>query len=244
MQAVSFDISGAFAAFRDPSVTTNQTVYYIPSKSAVVGILGAILGVKRDNMLGDLYSDDFLDLYANTKIGIKVNTLYLNKITLFTNHRSLKEVKTKPVKKELLENPAYTIYVLNEKRHDDLQKRLGANDFVYTPYLGHAYCPAVIKNPKVHDAALNKKRKNKTGCVILDESEPFSADFEFTCDVNDGSTVMVERHLHHYFVGTSLEKKVMRHWIPVKSICEVTDDASDRKISNFYDIDGEAVCLY
>ena len=50
MSIVSFDLEGDFAAFKDPSVTTNQTVTVIPSKSALIGLLGALLGVKRSQL--------------------------------------------------------------------------------------------------------------------------------------------------------------------------------------------------
>ena len=59
MSIVSFDLEGDFAAFRDPSVTTNQTVTVIPSKSAVIGLIGALLGIQRsDSIFDDIYSRD------------------------------------------------------------------------------------------------------------------------------------------------------------------------------------------
>ena len=103
-------MSGSFAAFRDPSVTSNQTVYYIPSKSAVVGILGAMIGIKRSDQLGDIYSQEYLDFFKQTSIGIQLESIP-KKVVYFTNHRSLKKAKTKPFKTEVVENPRYTIYV-------------------------------------------------------------------------------------------------------------------------------------
>jgi CRISPR-associated Cas5-like protein len=60
LDILSFRISGSFAAFRDPSVTSHQTVSFIPSKSAVIGIIGAMIGVKRSNSLAELYSQEYL----------------------------------------------------------------------------------------------------------------------------------------------------------------------------------------
>ena len=63
MRLISFDLSGEFAEFSDPSVTSNQIVYFIPSKSAVIGIIGAIIGIKRASTgPAEWYNDDFLDL--------------------------------------------------------------------------------------------------------------------------------------------------------------------------------------
>ena len=100
MSIVSFDLEGDFAAFKDPSVTTNQTVTVIPSKSALIGLIGALLGVKRSNSFDCLYSDGYLDLLKKTAVGIQVRS-QAAKCTFFTNHRSLKEAKTKPYKTEL-----------------------------------------------------------------------------------------------------------------------------------------------
>ena len=244
MQVISFDVKASFAAFRDPSVTTNQTVYYIPSKSAIIGMLGAMLGVRRDNKLGDIYSKEYIDFFTNTIIGLCVNSDSMSKVILYTNHRSLKEIKTKPVKKELVENPSYTIYAVLEKS-DELLNRLKTNEFVFTPYMGHAYCPAIITNPQVHDAVKSNNLIHETKCVVLDESEPFNTDFEFSCkEILPDMTIMIERHLHHYFENDIFQKKVMRHWIPLGGNIETNDYNSTRKISAFYDIDGEAVCLY
>ena len=89
-QIISFGLEGDFAAFRDPSVTTNQLVYFIPSKSSIIGMLGAIIGISRSNSLLETYNDKYTNLFANTSIGIKVKKLS-NKITFFTNHRVTKE---------------------------------------------------------------------------------------------------------------------------------------------------------
>ena len=95
MRLISFDLSGEFAEFSDPSVTSNQTVYYIPSKTAVIGILGAIIGIKRSHIgPGEWYNDDFLDLLDETKIGIKLLS-EPKKFTYFSNNVSLKETKKK-----------------------------------------------------------------------------------------------------------------------------------------------------
>ena len=145
MSIVSFDLEGDFAAFKDPSVTTNQTVTVIPSKSALIGLLGALLGVKRSQLIFDaIYSEGYLDLLKKTAVGIQVRN-QATKCTFFTNHRSLKEAKTKPYKTELLVNPQYTIYVKStDEINQDLLDRLKDNRFVFSPMLGHAYCPARI----------------------------------------------------------------------------------------------------
>lgn len=262
VKIVSFDVEGDYAAFRDPGITTNQTVYVIPSKSAVIGILGAIMGLRRPLTLGPygkgiIYGDDFIDLFKSTMIGIKVKG-GIRKFSFFTNHRSLKDSKTKPFKTELLLNPKYTFYVKTNGNYlNEITSRIKENNFVYTPTLGHSYCPARINNYKEYEAELFITPKRlKISTVILDESsETTSKDSSLKNFIlneespNSRITIIVERHLYHYFVNDNFERRVLRHWIPVLS---GGDDSTilyeyffKLNIVKFYSLNnGESICLY
>jgi len=254
---VSFDIEGDYAAFRDPSVTTNQTVYVIPSKSAVIGILGAILGLRRPLSLGPygpgiIYDDQFMDLLKSTMIGIRVRG-GTKKISFFTNHRSLKESKTKPFKSELLLSPKYTIYVKTSDAYlKRLSERLQNNDFVYTPTLGHSYCPARILCYKEYDAEKVVPDQLMINTVVLDEmSETNSKERSFHFGrIEKMLNIVVERHLHHFFKNGELERLVLRHWIPVPTNnndapVPLESYSFQRNIVNFYNTEsGQSLCMY
>lgn len=244
MKLISFRISGAFAAFRDPSVTSNQTVYYIPSKSAVVGMLGAMIGIKRSDNLGEIYSEEFQEFFKNTKIGIQFESMP-KKVTFFTNHRSLKEPKTKPFKTEVVENPRYTIYVhTDEENSKKLSTALKKNEFVFSPYLGHAYCQAAVFDFKEIESNEINSEGEKTKCVVLDESETYNPDFEFRHEMITEGTVIIERHIHHFFKDKKFDGRVLKHWIPTNnSEFEIKKD-SVRDLSKFYKIGDYVVCLY
>jgi len=245
LKLITFRISGAFATFRDPSVTTNQTVYYIPSKSAVVGILGAMIGVNRSDTLGEIYGEEYQKFFKNTKIGIQFESIP-NKVSFFTNHRSLKEPKTKPFKTEVLENPRYTIYVsTDDESSKKLSTALKKNEFKFSPYLGHAYCPATISEFKEVDA---EKVSNTTGkmtkCVVLDESETYNPNFKFKWEATKEGSVIIERHIHHYFKDEKFDGRVLKHWIPTEnSVFEIKTN-SKRDLSDFYKIGEYVVCIY
>ena len=244
MKLISFKISGAFAAFRDPSVTSNQTVYYIPSKSAVVGILGAMIGIKRSESLGEIYSKEFQEFFKNTKIGIQFKSENPKKVTFFTNHRSLEKPKTKPFKTELLENPQYIIYVItDDENHKKLSNAIKNNKFMFSPYLGHAYCQAKISDFKEIGAEEINPEGEKTQCVVLDESETYNSDFKLSLRPIKGS-VIIERHIHHFFNYEKFDGRVLKHWIPTNEpeLKIKTDKA--RKISKFYKIGTHVVCMY
>ena len=245
MKLISFRISGAFAAFRDPSVTSNQTVYYIPSKSAVVGILGAMIGVKRSDSLGEIYSEEYKEFFKNTKIGIQFES-EPRKVTFFTNHRSLKEPKTKPFKTELVENPKYTIYVITDDENSKkLSNAIKKNEFIFSPYLGHAYCQAAVSDYEEIDAQEIDSKDKKTQCVVLDESETYNSDFELRwIQSSQDESVIIERHIHHFFNDEKFDGRVLKHWIPVnKSELKIKEDRA-RRISKFYKIESHVVCMY
>ena len=253
MSIVSFDLEGDFAAFKDPSVTTNQTVTVIPSKSALIGLLGALLGVKRSNSFDCLYSEGYLDLLKKTAVGIQVRS-QAAKCTFFTNHRSLKEAKTKPYKTELLVNPKYTVYVKStDEVNQALLERLKDNRFVFSPTLGHAYCPARI--PRFREICGVKQvepRKCQVSTVFLDEViESRNVDPAVTFGAKFGK-VIVERHLHLYVEGDCLKRIVLRHFIPVPENGKASIFENyiimnpNLSLAKFYSVEGssQALCLY
>ncbi len=245
MKLASFTISGAFAAFRDPSLTSNQTVQYIPSKSAVVGILGAMVGIQRSASLTKPYGEDYVAFFNKIKIGIKLQSKP-SKVTFFTNHRSLKEPKTKPYKTELVENPKYEIYVNAD--NDTLGKisnTIKSNQFKYSPYLGHAYCPAIVENLQMLETRSAKPVGRNTQCVVLDPSETYDDKFNFYIeqDTDDGS-VIVERHIHHFYKESKLDGRVLKHWIPVDGADFAIEKYSDTDLTEFYELGDHVICMY
>lgn len=227
LNVISFRLSGEFASFRDPSVTSNQLVYLIPSKTAVIGIIGAILGVQRGHDFEKSYSSSYLELFRKTQIGIELLS-ESNKFTFFTNHRSLKEDKTKPYKTEVLVSPSYNVYVRieDEQTSELLFSALRNNSFAYPPYLGHAYCPAKVSDAAMHEAEFFDGLKYVTSSVILDESETYSNKFRIDdidaipeqrhgTSIRQQARLVIERHIHHFFEKDKFEKRVLKHWIPV-----------------------------
>ena len=253
MRLISFELSGEFAEFSDPSVTANQTVYYIPSKSAIIGIIGAIIGIKRNNVgPAKWYNDDFLDLLYETNIGIKMLS-EPKKFAYFSNNVSLKETKKKPYKREVLIEPKFKIYLTSEKYLDQIIKVIKNREFVFSPFLGHAYCHARIENLKEYNDV--KKLKSipssaATSCVVLDEGESYNENFMLVLEPISESRIIIERHLHHFnennLQQTSklLGTRVLKHWIPIgDSEFKILKD-DKRNISKFVNVGGSIVCLY
>jgi CRISPR-associated protein Cas5h len=251
MLILAFNIEGDFAAFRDPSITSNQTVYYIPSKSSVVGIIGAIIGFSRSHGFGQQFSESYMDLLKQTWIGIELLSTP-QKITFYTNHRSLKESKTKPFKKEVLQFPKYRIFVNCDSNNivKDIHDRIKNNKFEYFPYLGHAYCPARFSNPVVYqnckyDDLTDDEHRFRTSSVIIDESENYQQTVGIEAgQIEEDSSIVVERHMHHFFKDGELQKRVLKFWIPVNSKYVVTMP-SKSNLSKVVELEnGSTICLY
>jgi len=236
-------------------VTTNQTVTVIPSKSALIGLLGALIGIKRSYTFDSLYNEDYTNLLEKTDVGIQVRS-QVAKCTFFTNHRSLKEDKTKPYKTELLINPKYTIYVKStDEVNNVLLDRLKNNQFVFSPMLGHAYCPARIPWFKEILGAKEVDPEDKLiFTVILDEvleSKSRNPGIQFDKHPDFPAKVLIERHLHHYVAENSIKRVVLRHYIPVPengktSVLDIDNYDSSLSLTKFYSIDDsdQALCLF
>ena len=254
MQLISFDLSGDFAAFADPSVTSNQSAYFVPSKSAVIGLIGAMIGVQRDNTLKKWYTDEYLSLLQATKIGIRFDS-EPTKITFFSNSVSLKETKTKPTKKEVLRAPRYKIYLTSTDEYmKKISQVLSTKHFAYTPCLGHSYCPARIENVKKINTTSISSKGQKTSSVVLDESESYNESFVLVLEPIKESRIIIERHLHHYLQeitdkktkesSYSLTSRVLKHWIPVGGSEFKIKVDSKRDLSEFVKVGDQVVCLF
>lgn len=252
MRLISFRASSDFAAFRDPSVTTNQCVYRAPTKTGLIGLIGSMVGLERSHGFSEIYESGFRNLLESTKIGIRANS-ELPKIVFFTNHVSLKEAKTKPFKTELVLNPDYTIFVAGENAlMDRLWEALRDNRFKFSPCFGHSYCPVRITEPMKWDnvETLQNAEDKTTDSVVLDESfetDRVTESLEWNpVSSSENSKYLVERHLHPYVEKGKLRNKVLRYWMPIKSKFRLEKIPNGLKLSMFIKI-GESddiVCLF
>ncbi len=245
---LSFNLSSDFAIFRDESITTSHTSYVIPSKTTIIGLIAAILGITRKNSfkmstINEIYSKEYLELFKNIKIGIKVLNNDILKTTLFTNNVSLKENKTKPFKKELLTNPKYNIFIFGEKEIlNNIYKKISNSEFKYTPFLGNAYCIAKIRNPKFLEFKRSENLKGKlTSAVIIDSQLSLNPTVE-------NSKVVIENHLHLSVNDNNvITRKTLNFWIPIGedkkmriSKYEKNEDATFLEILDWE----EVICVY
>lgn len=146
MKFVVFDIWGRKAHFRPHYATTSPITLPFPPQSTIIGIIGAILGLERE----DNY---YLEVLQNTKVGVRilspikritvartvVNTKNQTWLLVESEHHSPRTI----LNYQYLLDPKYRIYVHdpNSQILEDLVYRL-KNGPVFSLYLGTSECLA------------------------------------------------------------------------------------------------------
>lgn len=150
---VVFRYHGRYGHFRKPYSNVSSLSYPFPPRTAITGLLGAILGVRKEDV-AETFNED------NARIAVEMDT-EVKTITHVTNFRQdgpgdvnysikrpKKDWKPKPLKNvpaqnvstqipmELLRNPSYLIYANLNSDMDKLISRIKTERYVYTPCMG------------------------------------------------------------------------------------------------------------
>lgn len=133
MKSINFKMQGRFAHFCIPFTNVYRLTQPCPTKTAIMGFVGAVLGIDKD---------DF-SLYHKLKCGVEIvdeyRTIAIPYLTRqgFPGNPSNK--KSSQTSVEVVVNPSYKIYLLGEEKLlGEIQKMLSCQEPVYTPYLGLA----------------------------------------------------------------------------------------------------------
>ncbi len=139
---VIFDVWGDYAHFRRFYTTTSPLTFPIPPRTALCGLIGAIIGLEKDN-------NEYLRyLSANSGADIGLRLLSpVKKMLIAENLIHTKEAKgpgmnlitsRTQINYEFLKNPRYRIYFHHDDEdiHLQLRENLSHHRSVYTPCLG------------------------------------------------------------------------------------------------------------
>lgn len=144
---IIFDISAEYGHFRKFNTTTSPLTYSIPTPSSITGLVGAILGIEREDhkknikehgeSLRLVFSPEFTRIGIRvlskiTKVNIGFNLLDTGSPQSFFNIANRTQIEY-----ELLKNPSYRIYLdWEHPRRDELIQRIKNKQFHFNPYLG------------------------------------------------------------------------------------------------------------
>lgn len=130
-----FDISAFYGHFKKPYTTTSPLTYSIPTRTAVSGIIAAMLGFEKEE-----YQKYFTKHQAKIGIGIKdpIKKVRISENLINTKKSMNKIYERTQIKVEFLKDACYRIYFAHrdEQIYGRLKKLLKDHSTVYTISLG------------------------------------------------------------------------------------------------------------
>lgn len=154
MQLINFQLRGRFAHFLRAEASASALSYPVPPRTVILGILGAILGIPKDEPQVVLEP-------AKIAISGKLPKTHWHRaklrkdppapLPLTIKKTNKPQNTTKPEKatlilQEWLFEPVYTVWVsIPEPYYSDLELRLRERRWYFTPYLGLSEMMADIK---------------------------------------------------------------------------------------------------
>jgi len=153
-KVVAFNIKSALGSFLRPQSNNNPSTFHIIPKSAVVGIIGAVIGLERDVM-----RDNNMYKFFTEKLKYSVIPRSNFQIKYWSEYSYIHgnvfqggdiPIHT-PRKSEKLVNISYDIYIKYSDEDADVKSflqnftsNIKENSFVFPPYMGMANFPADI----------------------------------------------------------------------------------------------------
>jgi len=144
MKVIGFNLSGKYALFTKPYTKNQPQSFIIPPKTAIAGMIGGILGFKRDEYQEKLKNLKYSVVVKDfKKYTTRFNLLQGKSATFSYSKNPLRNPPERgqrsPTTFELLKNSSWDIFVsIEDELLEELQDRIRKNLYVYEPYLGVA----------------------------------------------------------------------------------------------------------
>jgi CRISPR-associated protein Cas5h len=186
-QILIFQIESEYGHFRKFNTTSSPLTYSFPPRSAIMGILGAIMGIERETAPGFFSGPALADVFSKMEVDAAVQLIHpVKKVNIGFNlldtektGSSFFNVKQRTqVEYELLKHPHFRIF-LNFRDPALLKEafsRLANKNFHFSPYLGLSQFTA-----NIHSVCLRQVRKveGKDFEEVLTAMKKLGADFHF-----------------------------------------------------------------
>jgi CRISPR-associated protein Cas5 subtype I-B len=148
MQGIMIQVSGRWAQFRKPETNNTPLSHDFITKTATIGLIGAVLGIERKEMR-ELYPQ----LCEDIIYGVRVCGTIRKQSWAFTLRKAHKPNDPKekaPRYMEFIRDPDYIVaLVLRNSRSSSFFERFAqaiqGGEAYYTPILGLHNCPAELK---------------------------------------------------------------------------------------------------
>lgn len=143
MQAFQFMVEGNWAHFKKPETNNNPLTHDLITKTALIGLIGAVLGVERRDMKS---------LFPEWSVNLLYGVQLLNPVKKvswgFTSRTAINPTDTgSPKYFEFLKHPKFKITLAlkngeSQNCFNRFRNAIKNNEAVYTPVLGWHNCPA------------------------------------------------------------------------------------------------------
>jgi len=152
-----FDISSEYGHFRKYNTTTSPLTYSIPTRTAIGGVLGAILGMEREISDGvypdgaipvqEFFSKQNSDIAVQIVNPVKKENVGINLINTKKSFYDLSKAGRTQIEFELLKDLKFRIFLSLNSEHkvfNELVERIKVKNHYFSPYLGLAQFTATI----------------------------------------------------------------------------------------------------
>jgi len=146
MKGFQIIISGNWAHFKKPETNNNPLSHDLITKTALIGMIGAVLGIERIEM-----RKMFPQLSEDLLYGVQLLNPVKKVSWGFTSKKAIHPTAAgSPKYFEFLKNPKFRVSIgLNHKRSEtvfnNFRDSVGKEESIYTPVLGWHNCPANLQ---------------------------------------------------------------------------------------------------
>jgi len=146
MKGFQIIISGNWAHFKKPETNNNPLSHDLITKTALIGMIGAVLGIERADM-----KEMFPQLSEDLLYGVQLLNPVKKVSWGFTSKTAINPTAAgSPKYFEFLKNPKFKVSIAlnknsSEKIFDDFRNSIAREESIYTPVLGWHNCPANLQ---------------------------------------------------------------------------------------------------
>jgi CRISPR-associated protein Cas5h len=142
MKAALISIEGNWGHFKKPETNNNPLTHDFITKTALIGLFGAVLGIERPEM-----KKVFPQLSEDLCYGVQIHSAVKKESWSFKLRYASNLFEKRPVQMEFLKNPRYTVAIgLRDERSagrfNQFLAALEVSEARFTPVLGLHNCPA------------------------------------------------------------------------------------------------------
>jgi CRISPR-associated protein Cas5 subtype I-B len=142
MKGALISIGGNWGHFKKPETNNNPLTHDFITKTALIGMIGAVLGIERPEM-----KQFFPQLSEDLCYGVQIHNAIKKESWSFKLRYASNLFEKRPVQMEILKNPRYTVAVgLRDERSTEQFSQfvasIEASEARFTPVLGLHNCPA------------------------------------------------------------------------------------------------------